>query len=135
MVRFPGTLEPVPHGGLFVAVSDEVAARAGVRYKDRVRGTVNGVPYRSSLMRYSGVFHLGIPKAAYTEAGVGEGDAVRVTLELDPEPLPTDTIPDDLARALDAKPGARATFERMAPAHRREHVKYVIEAKKPETRA
>jgi hypothetical protein len=118
-----------------VAVPDDLAAAAGVRYADRVRGEVDGVPYRSSLMRYSGVFHLGIPKAALAEAGAGLGDRVAVTLERDPEPLPTDGVPDDLARALSARPGARAAFDRLSPAHRREHVKHVIEAKRDDTRA
>jgi hypothetical protein len=134
-VRFRAVLEPVPHGGCFVVVPDPVAAAAGVAYKDRVRGTVDGAAYRSSLMRYSGVFHLGIHKAALEAAGAALGDKVWLTLERDPDPLPTDTVPDDLARALDGRPGARAAFDRLSPSHRREHVKHVLEAKRPETRA
>jgi bacteriocin resistance YdeI/OmpD-like protein/uncharacterized protein DUF1905 len=135
MVRFRARLEPVPHGGCYVTVADDVAARAGVGYAARVRGTVDGVAYRSSLMRYGGVFHLGIHKAVRVEAGRSLGDRVEVTLEADPEPLPTDVVPDDLARALAARAGARAAFDALSPAHRREHVKHVIEAKRDDTRA
>jgi uncharacterized protein YdeI (YjbR/CyaY-like superfamily) len=44
------------------------------------------------------------------------------------------TVPDDLAAALAANPQARSAFESMPPSHRREHVKYIDEAVKPETR-
>jgi Bacteriocin-protection, YdeI or OmpD-Associated/Domain of unknown function (DUF1905) len=135
MVRFRARLEPVPHGGCYVAVADELAARAKVGYAARVRGTIDGAAYRSSLMRYSGTFHLGMPKASLTAAGAKVGDTVTVTLEADPDPLPTDVVPADLASALDALPAARAAFDGLSPAHRREHVKHVIEAKRDETRA
>jgi hypothetical protein len=120
---------------MFVVVPAGSAEAAGLVYGARVRGTVNGVPYRSSLMKYSGVFHMGVHKATLVKAKVGEGDRVEVTIELDDEPLPTDTVPGDLARALAKNAAARAAWQKMAPAHKREHVKHVIEAKKPETRA
>jgi hypothetical protein len=135
MARFSGELAAVPHGGLFVVVPPQVAARAGVKHADRVRGTVRGVPYRSALMKYSGVFHLGVPKAALAAIGAGLGDRVTLTLEKDDAPLPGDVPPDDLLEALAARPRARAAFEALSPAHRREHVKHVLEAKRPETRA
>ncbi len=51
------------------------------------------------------------------------------------QPLPTDIVPDELARALANQPPAQASFDALAPAQRREFVKAVIEAKKAETRA
>ena len=135
MQHFKARLEPVPHGGQFVVVPAKTAAAAGLKYGARVRGTVNGAPYRSSLMKYSGVFHLGIHKATLTEAGVKGGDRVALTIELDDQPLPTDVVPDDLAKAIAATTAMRAAWTKLSPAHKREHVKQVTEAKKPETRA
>ena len=100
----------------------------------RVRGTLNGVAYRSSLMKYGGILHLGVHKATATAAGVGHGARVDVTIELDDEPLPTDVVPDDLARALRADAKASAAWKRLAASVRRDYVKSVLEAKKPETR-
>jgi hypothetical protein len=134
MKRFRAKLEPVPHGGQFVVVPDEIAAAEGLKYGARVRGTVNRAPYRSSLMKYSGVFHLGIPKATLALAGAGSGDLVRITIELDDEPLPTDVVPEDLAKALVSNSQAQVSWQKLAPAHKREQVKRIIEAKKPETR-
>ena len=135
MQRFRATLEPVPHGGCYVVVPPEIAAAAGLKYRDRVRGTVNGATFRSSLMKYSGVFHMGVHKATLTAAGVGTGDKVIVQIERDTEPLPNDRVPDELSRALRKNKKAAATFAALAPSHKREYVGFITEAKKPETRA
>jgi hypothetical protein len=135
MNRFKAKLEPVPHGGLFVVVPTEVATKARLAHGARVRGEVNGVAYRSSLMKYSGVFHLGVHKATAMGAGVTHGIWIDVTIELDDEPLPTDVVPKDLAAALARVSKAASSWEKLAPAVRRGYVKNVIDAKKPETRA
>jgi hypothetical protein len=43
------------------------------------------------------------------------------------------SLPDDLNHALDAA-GLRDTFMNMSPSHRKEYLKWIDEAKKPETR-
>jgi hypothetical protein len=134
MERFKAKLEPVPHGGNFVVVPPEIAEAAGLKYGVRVRGTVDGVAYRSSLMMYSGVFHMGVHKATLAAAGAKPGKSVDVTIEIDDEPLPTDTVPPDLQRAIKASKLASAGWDLMTPSHKREHVKAVLDAKKPETR-
>lgn len=130
---FIAELLPVPHGGQYVVVPKPVAAGEGLRHGQRVRGTVNGARYRSSLMMYSGVFHLGVHKATLAEAEVAPPATVRVTIEADTEPLPTDTVPPDLAKAL-KRGSANAAWERLRPSLKREHVRSLLEAKKPETR-
>ena len=42
--------------------------------------------------------------------------------------------PDDLAAALDSEPGARAAYRRLPPSHRREHVEWIEEARRTDTR-
>jgi hypothetical protein len=132
--RFRARLEPVPHGGCFVVVPAHIAAAAGLNYKDRVRGTVNRAKYRSSLMKYSGVFHMGVHKTTLVAAGAVLGDEVDVSIERDSDPLPTDRIPEDLARALEGVSGAVSAFGALAPSRRREHIGSIMEAKTPETR-
>jgi hypothetical protein len=132
-VRFRARLEPVPHGGCFVVVPPEIADAAGVRYRDRVRGTVDGAQYRSSLMKYSGVFHMGVHKATLATAGAAFGAEVEITIERDTAPLPTDRVPADLARALRAAKCA-AAFAALAPSRRRDYVSSIMDAKTPGTR-
>jgi uncharacterized protein YdeI (YjbR/CyaY-like superfamily) len=43
-------------------------------------------------------------------------------------------IPADFQKALAAKPAILKKFEAMPPSHRQEYVKWIIEAKKDETR-
>ena len=134
MRSFHAHLEPVPHGGHYVVVPPSIADALGVVHNSRVRGTVNGVPFRSSTPKYSGDLHLGIPKAALAKAGAAGGDRVRVAIELDTEPLPTEVVPPDLEAALAANEAAASAWQRQRPSHRREHVKAILDAKKPETR-
>jgi uncharacterized protein YdeI (YjbR/CyaY-like superfamily) len=44
-------------------------------------------------------------------------------------------VPDAFRAALSRHPKARAVFEAFPPSHQRAYVEYVVEAKRPETRA
>lgn len=135
MQRFKARLESIRGGGHFVVVPPAVAEAAGLAYGVRVRGTVGTTAYRSSLMKYAGIFHMGVHKATMEAAGVHAGDVIDVHIEIDDQPLPADTVPKDLKKAIDASADAKAGWAATSPSHRREYVKHVTEAKKPETRA
>jgi uncharacterized protein YdeI (YjbR/CyaY-like superfamily) len=79
------------------------------------------------------VFHLGLHKAVLAEAEVTPPATVRVAIEADTEPLPTDVVPPDLATAL-KRGSATAAWERLRPSLKREHVKSLLDAKKADTR-
>jgi hypothetical protein len=133
-VEFTGTIDPAGGGGAVVRLPDDVAASFGTSRAIRVKGTVDGVAYRSNLMPVGGgAFCLGVHKATREAAGVTFGDAVRVTVERDDEPREV-VVPPELQAALDADPDAKIAWERLAPSHRREHASAVADAKKPETR-
>jgi uncharacterized protein YdeI (YjbR/CyaY-like superfamily) len=65
--------------------------------------------------------------------GIQGGDHIVVDLEVDTAPR-TVEVPDDLAAAIDATPGARDAWDRLAPSHRKAHVTAVEGAKTDETR-
>ena len=67
-------------------------------------------------------------------AGVAAGDEVEVDVELDTTSRLVEP-PPDLAEALAADDAARATFDDLAPSHRKEWVRWIEDAEKPETRA
>jgi len=50
-------------------------------------------------------------------------------------PKPQIEMPDDLASALAGHPAAQASFEGFPPSCRREYLEWIVEAKRPETRA
>src|SRR4051794_460053 len=66
-------------------------------------------------------------------AGPAARDAVDVAIELDTAPREVD-VPDALATAVAADPGAKATFEGLSFTHRKEYARWVADAKREETR-
>jgi hypothetical protein len=131
---FTAKVEPTRGGGHYVVVPAKVAEAEGLRLGMRVRGMLNRTRYRSSLMKYRGSLLLGVHKATLAAAGVKAKARVTVSIELDDEPLPTDTVPADLSRALGRNRAALAAWKSLAPSLRRAHVLSVTSAKKPETR-
>lgn len=101
--------------------------------KPKVKVTLNGFTYRTTVAAYGDVFMLPLSQERRAAAGVKAGDTVQVTLELDTEPRVVE-VPDDLAHALDAA-GVREAFERSSYTNRKEFARQVESAKAPETRA
>ncbi len=133
MARFRAELHPIKGGGFYVEPPAKLIAKEGWKYGQRLRGTVAGIEFRSSLTKYSGVFHVGVPAVIVRELDVEPGIELPVVIEIDPDP-PGERVPPDLEQAIQKSARARAGWDTLSPAHRREHVKHVIEAKKPETR-
>lgn len=117
-----------------IPVPAEVVAALGSTKRPPVVVTLNGYSYRSTVAPYGDVFMLPLNKERRAAAGVSAGDEVEITLELDTAPRTVD-VPDDLAAALAAQPGAREAFDKLSYSARKEHVRQVESAKAPETRA
>jgi hypothetical protein len=98
-----------------------------------VKVTINGTTLPLRLARLGVENLIGFSKAKRTEAGVDIGAKYRVVVEADLGER-TVEVPADLAAALKV---ARLTkqFDALAYSHRKELVRRVEEAKKPETRA
>ena len=116
-----------------ISVPPDVIAALGTQKRPKVKVSVNGYTYRSTVAPYGDVFMLPVNQEHREAAGLQAGDQIEVTLELDTEPR-TVEIPDDLAAALAAKPGAAGAFEALAYSKRKEFVRQVEEAKTQETR-
>ena len=117
-----------------ISVPPEVVAAFGTGKRPKVKITLKGYTYRSTVAAYGDVFMLPLSQEHRSAAGVEAGDEVEVTLEPDLEPR-TVEVPEDLASALAEKPGATAAFDALAFSKRKEFVRQVNEAKAQETRA
>jgi Bacteriocin-protection, YdeI or OmpD-Associated/Domain of unknown function (DUF1905) len=95
--------------------------------------TINGHSWRSRVAIMRGRYLLGLSNASRQAAGVVTGDEVEVELEFDPEPRVV-VEPADFSRALSADPLARTAYDRLPDGRKREHVRAIESAKKPETR-
>src|SRR5262249_36282624 len=122
---------PEPMRGLEVP-PEVVEALAGGK-RPPVIITINGHSWRSRVASMRGRFLLGLSNANRQAAGVATGDEIEVDVELDAEPRVV-VEPADFARALDADPIARTAYDRLPDGRKREHVRAIASAKKPETR-
>lgn len=61
------------------------------------------------------------------------GEKISVVMERDDEPRVV-TPPQDFAKVLKSNKEARAMWNKLSYTHRKEHVKAIEEAKRPETR-
>ncbi|MEU4101706.1 YdeI/OmpD-associated family protein [Streptomyces tanashiensis] len=122
---------PEPMRGLEVPPEVVVALGGGAR--PPVTITVNGHSWKSRVAILRGRHLLGLSNANRQAAGVTIGEEVEVELELDAEPRVV-VEPADFARALDDDPVARAAYDALAYSRKREHVRAIESAKRPETR-
>jgi Bacteriocin-protection, YdeI or OmpD-Associated/Domain of unknown function (DUF1905) len=120
--------------GTFLRVPADIVANLGTRRRPPVRVTVGGHTFRSTIAVYGDDFYVPLKAANRDAAGVGAGDVVDVTIELDEEPRVVE-VPEDLAAALAADGAAAEAFERLSYSHQREYVEWIGEAKRADTRA
>ena len=113
-------------------VPDDVVAALGMGKRPPVTVALGGHEYRTTVAPMGGAFWIPLSAEHRAAAGVQAGQEVDVRVELDTAPRET-PLPDDLAAALDEE--STAFFSALAPSHRKEWVRWVEEAKKPETRA
>ena len=100
----------------------------------RVKGTIDGHPFKSSVAPMGGGTHvLGLHKATREAIGKAIGDSVQVVMEVDTEAR-TVVVPEDFRRVLAGNSRVKEAFERLAFTHRKEYVQWIEAAKRPETR-
>jgi hypothetical protein len=132
-VKFQATVELGGRTATGIAVPDEVVTALSTSKRPPVRVTIGGHTYRTTVARMGGRFLVPVSAEVRAASGVAAGDVVDVDIEPDDAPREV-AVPDDLAAALDAVPGARARFDALAHSRRKEHVRAVEEAKAPATR-
>jgi len=133
MMEFRADVEPTePMRGL--EVPEEVVEALGGGKRPPVTITINGHSWKSRIAIMRGRYLIGLSNTNRKAAGVATGDEVQVNVELDVEPRIV-VEPTDFAQALDADRAARAAYDRLSYSHKREHVRAIESAKKPETRS
>jgi hypothetical protein len=131
--KFKATIQPGIGGGAGVIFPYNVEAEFGTRARVPVYATLQGVPYRGSLVNCGPEAHmLGVLKGIREQIGKGPGDAIEVVLWKD-EAERTVEIPAEF-EAMMKKAGLLAGFEKLSYTHRKEYCRWISEAKKEETR-
>ena len=130
---FRAVIEDAGNGGAYVCVPFDVDQAFGKK-RVKVLATIEGVPYRGSLVRMGTECHLlPVLKEIRQQIGKAIGDEIEVTVEEDTQPRQV-VVPVDLAQALESDASASDFFQRLSYTHQKEYVAWIEEAKRPETR-
>ncbi len=131
-MRFASSVELGGKTATGIPVPDEVIAGLDGGNRPAVTITVNGYSYRTTAVRMGGRFLVPLSAEHRDAAGLAAGDDISVDIALDTAPREVE-LPADLESAMDE--AVRTTYDGLSYTHRKEWVRWVEEAKKPETRA
>jgi hypothetical protein len=101
------------------------------RIRLRVKGTINGIAFRTSLFPIGskpGTYCLLVNKRMQAEAHVSPGHVANFTLEPDLDPRPAE-LPEELDALLDEAEGLRAFYDSWSENTRRQIFTYIDGAK------
>lgn len=115
-----------------IEVPVDVMAGLGPGKRHAVLVTLGEYTYRTTVGSMGGRFLVPVSAEVRARSGVAAGDSVDVVIELDGGAREV-VVPSDFAGAMEGA-GVRSVFDGMSYTHRKEHVRAIEEAKKPETR-
>jgi len=133
-MQFRGTVQLDGKTATGIRVPEEIVAALGGGNRPRVRVTLAGYSYQTTVARMRGEFVFPVSAAVREQAGVAAGDEVEVGIELDDTAPRQLDVPVELAAALERDPAVRKTFERLSYSNKKRHVRAVAGAETEETR-
>lgn len=121
-------------GRAYIEVPFDPSEAWGAKERHHVRGSINGADWRGPLELAGGAWRLALGPAWRRDRGIEPGDEVEV--ELAPEGPQRDSLPPDLAAALEAEPEAGAFFDALATFYRKGYLRWLDgAARRPAVRA
>jgi hypothetical protein len=132
--KFKAKIEAGDGGGAYVLFPYDTEKEFATHGKVPVKATFNGVPYTGSLIKYGNPLHmLGMLKAIRAQIGKGPGDTIEVVVWKDEE-IRTVQVPAQFANLME-KEGLLPVFKKLSYTHRKQYCRWIIDAKKKETRS
>lgn len=132
-MRFQATIRLDGKTATGIEVPADVLGALGPGKRPRVRVTINGYAYASTVGSMGGRSLIPVSAQVREKARVAAGDQVDVDVVADTEPRSVE-VPEDLAAALEGAPGARRAFEQLSYSNQHRHVLGVTQAKTAQTR-
>ena len=130
---FVAVIERRRQGGVALKLPFDPAVEWGERARYDVTGNVGGHKVRGKLVSRSGVYYLELGPGWCRDEGLSAGEPATVSLQ--PEGPQLAAMADDIAVALSAAPDARRFFESLPTFYRKNYMRWIGEARRPETRA
>ncbi len=131
--RFRVAVAGRPAGGISFTIPFDPAVAWGERDRYHVHGIVGRQPFRGPLTLSDGSWSVELGPAWCRAPGFGPGDEVEV--ELGPEGPQSTALGEDVADAFAAEPAAARFFDSLPSFYRKNLVRWIEDAKRPETRA
>jgi len=125
--------EARPRGGIAIRLPFDPTAEWGARDRYDLSGTVGGHRVRGKLTPRGEAYYLELGPAWCRDARFAPGAPVPVSLA--PEGPQVAALAPDIATALEAEPAARRFFEALPTFYRKNFMRWIDGAKRPETRA
>jgi hypothetical protein len=127
--------KPIRQGGwTYINIPFDVEKSYGIKGKAPVRGYIDGIAFRSSLMPYgNGKHYLVVNLTIRNATGKQTGDAVDVEIQHD-KGVCTVELPKPFVEALEHNPDAKTVFEKYLYSHKKEIVDWIMDTKKEEPR-
>lgn len=97
-----------------------------------IRGTINGLPYQQTLVKYAGAWRLYINMVMLKDSPRRIGETVEISIEYDDSDRSIPMHPK-LQQALDENPTALEKFESLPPSRRMEIMRYIHRLKSEES--
>ena len=138
-LKNPGPIEftaPIIGSGVgaYVEFPFDTAELFGTTGRIPVVVEFDGVPYQGTMLRYGTEMHIIIVVKKVREAiGKQAPDTVHVKVKLDDRPREV-IIPEDVQLALTENPPSKEKFQKLAFTHQKEYMRWIEDAKRPETR-
>jgi hypothetical protein len=132
MATFTVVLELAGKTATGIKVPQEIVDGFAAGKRFPVVVTIKTYSYRTTVAVMDGDFYIPVSAEHRELAGITAGDELIVEIVLDTQPREV-VIPEDFSRALEMSDSVDA-FMALAFSHRKEYVRWIEEAKKPETR-
>jgi hypothetical protein len=133
IVDFTALPEPRKRGGIAIRLPFDPAAEWGERDEYHLNGTIAGRGVRGGVSMVDGRPYLELGPAWCRDAHLDPDTPVQVVLQ--PEGPQFETLAEDFAKAFGADAKVRRFFDSLPTHYRKNYVRWVEEAKRPETRA
>lgn len=117
----------------FLVLPKEVADRWGEKPHHYVAGTIHARPIRGRTEVQGEQYILPLGATWLRDNDIQAGMNVECVLSLESPVI--EELAHDIASAIEAEPQAKAFFEEIAPFYRKNYLRWIEDAKRPETRA
>jgi hypothetical protein len=131
--KFKATIQAGEGGGAFIVFPFNVEKEFGTKGKVPIKVTFDGEPDTTSLFKYGYPEHLiGVRKAIRDKIAKNPGNTIEVVVWKD-EAERVLEVPAELQKMLEQE-NLLPVFEKLSYTHRKEYCRWIIDARKEETR-